>query len=301
MTKVTGLSVIGYFVWWTINNQRIKRRDLQRLVTAAGIKDKKGKPYKIPEAKYRSAFLKAVREIRGQNKNKGILIQKIKKDADEYLFGLVDEKVNKTAKSLKYAHNATMKFSPETGKLRVNHAHRGYDLVKERYEEYKDYLNSEDVRDIVLTIINQIPTVSVRQRGGIYFIPEKFADEVDRLETLVGSLPRGSSTDLAKTPNGTSNGSYLAVAPQIDTEKSKKAIYKAFVASLKSRMEGFEKDLEEKGMKQKNALRNRLQEFKEMRAEIEFYRDALEFQVEDLSSSLKKLKKKVKTKLLAVD
>ena len=297
MTKVTGLSVIGYFIWWTVNNQRIKRKDLQKLIDKAGIRDKKGKPFKVPEAKYRSAFLKAVREVRGQHKNKGILIRKIKKDADEYLFGLVDEKVNKSAKSLQYTHDATMKFVPSTGKLRVNRKHRGFDLVKERYEEYKDYLNSDDVRDIVLTILNQVPTVSVRQRGGIYFVPEKFSDAVDSLEKLVGSLPGGSDMDLTKVSKGSANGSYLAVAPQIDTEKSKKAIYKAFVASLKTRMQGFENDLEDKGITQKHALKTRLQEFKDMKAEIEFYRDALEFQVEDLTDNLKALTKKFKRKL----
>jgi hypothetical protein len=298
MTGINGLSVIGYFIWWSVNNQRIKRDKMQKLIDTAGIKDKKGKPFKVPEAKYRSAFLKAVREIRGQHKNKGILIRKIKKDADEYLFGLVDEKVNKSAKSLQYTHDATMRFIPSTGYLRVNRKHRGFDLVKERYEEYKDYLNSDDVRDIVLTILNQVPTVSVRQRGGIYFVPEKFSDAVDRLETLVGSLPGGGNGDLSKVSKGSANGSYLAIAPQIDTEKSKKAIYKAFVASLKSRMESFENDLEEKGITQKHALKNRLQEFKDMRAEIAFYRDALEFQVEDLTDSLKALTKKVKQKLL---
>jgi hypothetical protein len=298
MTNVTGLSVIGYFLWWTVQNQRIKREELQKLITAAGIRDKKGKPFKVAEAKYRAAFLKAVREVRGKHKNKGILIRKIKKEAEEYLFGLVDEKVNKNTESLKYSHSATMKFIPESGDLSVDGPHRGFDLVKERYEEYKDYLNSDDVRDIILTILNQVPTVSVRQRGGIYFVPEKFSQDVENLEALIASLPGGGDGDLKKASNGSANGSYLAVAPQIDTEKSKKAIYKAFVASLKSRMQSFEDDLEEKGITQKHALKTRLQEFKDMKAEIAFYRDALEFQVEDLTDSLKALTKKVKQKLL---
>jgi len=298
MTGSNGLSVIGYFVWWTVSNQRISREDMQQLIDAAGIKDARGKPFRVPEAQYRSSFLKAVREVRGQNKNKGILIQKIRKTADAYLFGLVDEAVNEYSESLQYAHSATLRFSPHTGNLDVDTSHRGFDLVKERYTEYKDYLNSDDVRAIVLTLLQQIPTISVRQRGGIYFVPEKFAGDVERLEALVGSLPGSGNGDLTKVSTGTVNGSYLAVAPQIDTEKSKKAIYKAFVASLKSRMESFENDLEDDGLKQKHALRNRLREFKEMKEEIGFYRDALEFQVEDLTDALTALTQKVKQKLM---
>ena len=104
MTGSNGLSVIGYFVWWTVSNQRISREDMQQLIDAAGIKDARGKPFRVPEAQYRSSFLKAVREVRGQNKNKGILIQKIRKTADAYLFGLVDEAVNEYSESLQYAH-----------------------------------------------------------------------------------------------------------------------------------------------------------------------------------------------------
>jgi len=298
MTGVTGLSVIGYFVWWTVSNQKIRRDDMQALIDAAGIKDQRGKPFKVPAAKYRSSFLKAVREVRGQHKNKGILIQKIKKDSEEYLFGLVDEDVNKDAEALSYSHSATMRFDPAHGNLSVDRQHRGFDLVKERYEEYKDFLNSDDVRDSILTILNHIPTVSVRQRGGIYFVPEKFSDEIDRLEVLVGSLPGGGAVDLSTVGTGSANGSYLAVAPQIDTEKSKKAIYKAFVASLKSRMQSFANDLADKGITQKHALQTRLQEFKDMKAEIGFYRDALAFQVEDLTDSLNALTKRVQQKLM---
>jgi len=298
MTGVSGLSVIGYFVWWTVSNQKIRRDDMQKLIDAAGVKDNQGKPFKVPEVKARSAFLKAVREIRGQSKNKGILIRKIKKESEEYLFGLVDEDVNKHAQELNYSHSATMKFDPIHGNLSVDQPHRGFDLVKERYAEYKDFMNSDDVREIVLTILNQIPTVSVRQRGGIYFVPEKFSAEVECLESLVGSLPGGGEVDLATVGTGSANGSYLAVAPQIDTEKSKKAIYKAFVASLKSRMQSFESDLEENGITQTHALKTRLQEFKDMKAEIGFYRDALEFQVEDLTEGLDALTKKVQKKLM---
>jgi len=296
MTNVTGLSVIGYFVWWTINDQKIRRDDMQHLLDAAGIKLATGERFKIPAVRFRSTFLKAMRDVRDQHRNSGILIRKIRKTANEYVFGLVDESVNQYSEVLAYAHSATMRFNPVTGDLQVSAPHRGFLLVQERYTEYRAYLNSDDIRSIVMTILNQIPTVSVRQRGGIYFVPEKFAKEVDCLDTLISSLPGGGGVDLTKL--GSANGSYLAVAPQIDTEKSKKAIYKAFAASLRVRMQSFAHDLEEKGLHQKHSLHSRLQEFKDMKAEIEFYRDALEFQVEDLTDTLDALTKKVQQKLM---
>jgi hypothetical protein len=290
MTNVQGLSVIGYFVWWSVHNQRIRRDVMQALIDNAGIRNKHGSKFEVPEIKPRSAFLKAVREVRGQQKNKGILIRKIRKDAISYLFGLVDERVDENAKELHYAQNATMTFNPINGNLSTDRPHRAFTLVKELYEEYKDYLNSDDVRALVLDIIAELPTVSVRQRGGIYFIPVKYEDMVNKLEFLLASLPgtNGSAGD----------GSYLSIAPQIDTEKSKKSIYKAFVVSLKNKLKGFTHALEDQEISTPHALKNKLHEFKEMRAEIEFYKDALQFQVDDLRDSLTVLTNKVKNKLL---
>jgi hypothetical protein len=276
MTELTGLVVIGYFCWWSVNGATLTRDQLKALLKKFGIK------YKMPKVNLRSTFLKAVREVRGAHKNKGILLRKIKKSADVYLFGLVDETVEK--KQLDYSHSATMKFNPKNGNLSVDHPHKAFDLVKERYEMYKNNLNADDIRDIILTILSEVNSVSVRQRGGIYFVHETHRKMVEKLENLLPEIP---------------GDNVFLVAPQIDTERSKKAIYKGFVESLKARIRGFETDLDdEKGISQKHALRQRLKEFKKIKKEMEFYKDALQFQVEDLDTSLESLTEKVKEKLL---
>lgn len=297
MTNSGGLSYIGYFIWWTVSDQHIKREDLQALI------DKVGIDFEVPEVPERSAFLKAVREVRAKYKNHkdgSLLIQKIKKTSEEYVFGLVDEQVNEYAETLDYAHSATMRFCPETGNLGCDSPHRAFDLVKELYEEYAHYLNSDDVRDIILRIVRSARSVSVRQRGGFYFIPEAQRDLVDRLEALVGALPGGEAVDLTKVGKGSANGSYLAVAPQVDEDRSKRAIYKAFMSSLHSRMDSFEKDLDEDGgLTQMHALQTRLKEFKEMKDEISFYSTAMQFKVDEVNSRLEGLTGKLQDRLTA--
>lgn len=289
---MNGPRIIGYFIWWTIVNQHVRRDKLQKLIKDAGLKDSRGKEFKLKEPRNRTAFLKAVREVRYQYKDKGILIRKIKKDSASYVFGLVDERLNEQAKKLKYSHSATLHFLQDTGKIRVDRSHRAYSLIKAKYTEYKNYMNSNDIRDIIMDIVSQPPNISVRNRGGIYFIPMQFEYLVEQLETLINSLSGTENDASGKLTRRTASGSYLAVAPQIDTEQSKKAIYKAFVADLKVKLDESEKLVEGLDTYRPTALRNRLDDFKKLSAEIEFYKDTLQFQVEDLSVSLAKLTRK---------
>jgi hypothetical protein len=95
------------------------------------------------------------------------------------------------------------------------------------------------------------------------------------------------------------------MAPQIDEERTKKSIYRAFVEGLKERIEDFRQRLEDnlsdgvrKNAARKNeALVNRLSEYKDMRKEIEFYADALDFQAGSLREELEGLGARLEKKL----
>lgn len=291
MTKVD-LPVIGYFTWWTVQGVKVKRTELQQILNEVGIK------YEIPFPPFRTPFLKAVREAQKTQKKNNLLIRKIKKSADAYEYGLVDEKVHQISKTLSYTHQATMTFDPDTGSLRCNGRHRAFDHIQDLYAEYREILDSDDVRDIILTVLRGAHAIGVRQKGGIYFVPAAHEDLLDKIEKLVARLPGGMSLDdLTALTNGNGTGSsYVAIAPLTDAERSKRAIYKAFVAGLKDQMVKFEKELAE-GFKKKSALQNRLDAFKELRTQIEFYRDAMQFQVEDLTNNLDQLTDRVKQEL----
>lgn len=279
MVSVNGLVIIGYFVWWTIQQVKISREDFKALLKQVGIDfDIGDKDKEI--ALRRAAFLKAVREVKGGSKD--TLIRKIKKAKDEYVFGLVDETIDKNSNDLSYNHEATMKFKPETGELNCDFTHRAFDKIKPLYEEYTNMLNSDDIRDMLLKIIAQYHRVGVRKRGGIYFVPEKYKDEVEKIEALIDALP---------------GDNYLAVAPQIDSEKSKRAIYKAFINSLKDKIGKFKEELDADSFERKSTWENRIEEFKSLRDEIEFYKDTLEFQAEDLAEELNTLTTEVRKKL----
>jgi hypothetical protein len=288
----TNLPVIGYFAWWTVQGVKIKRSDLQQILNDVGI------DYELPFPPFRTPFLKAVREAQKTQKREGLLIRKIKKSAEEYVFGLVDERVHEISKTLSYDHQATMTFDPARGTLRCDGRHRAFDHIQDLYAEYREILDSDDIREIILMVLRQGHAIGVRQKGGIYFVPASQEVTLNKVDKLVSRLPGGMSLDdLTVLTNGDGNpSSYIAIAPLIDAERSKKAIYKAFVAGLKDQMGKFEQELAA-GFKKKSALKNRLKAFKELRTQIEFYRDALQFQVSDLTKNLDELTGKVKQEL----
>lgn len=279
MVATQGLVVIGFFVWWSIHGVKILRDEFQKLLEAFDFAGAMGDM--SAEALRRSAFLKAVREVKASNRK--FLIRKIKKDANEYVHGLVDESVDKKGKHLDYAHTATMTFNPTTGELTCDFHHRAYEDIQKKYEEYKDYMNSDDVRAVVLNIIDSFRKVGVRGRGGIYFVPAEFEEKLGKLSDMLDQVGEDAN---------------LEVAPQIDAESSKKAIYKAFVRGLKDKIKAFKEEMENDGLKRKSSWENRLEEFKTLREEIDFYKDRMAFQAENLEDELKELSAEVKKKLV---
>lgn len=274
------LVIIGFFCWWSVNQVKVSRVNFQELLSSVGL-DYDFSKFGNPVYLQRSSFLKAVREVKGQHKE--FLIRKIKKTNLSYTFGLVDESINEQEKHLNYSHSATMDFNPVTGQLTCDKQHRAFREIELLYQEYTNMLNSDDVRTILLDIISSLKSVSVRARGGIYFIPVCYKEVVEKLEVLLEKLP---------------GDNYFAVAPQIDTLKSKQSIFKAFIYGLKEKLAKFHEELEEDGLTRKHALENRVQEIKQVKEEIEFYKSSLNFQVEDLNIQLEKLDKKVQSKLV---
>lgn len=273
-----GLTIIGYFVWWSIHDLLMEKPLFHSILKEIGLP-----PFKRKEdvvAANRSAFLKAVREVKASDKK--LLIRKISKVADKYTFGLVDESVDTKNDHLGYTHSATLTYIPSSGVLDCSSQHRGYEAVKDKYHKYAVSYNSDDIREYLLDAIKNQHRVSVRSRGGIYFLPEAAKDFVEKLEKFLEALP---------------GDCVLSVAPQIDVETSKRAIYKAFVSELRQKLSGFREELESDSLKRKSAMQKRLEEFQELRKEVEFYKDALQFQVDDLTEDLTELEGTVKSRI----
>lgn len=290
MVKFQNLEIVGWFIWWTIRNVEITRQAFEALLQASGLK------YTSKEATNRSSFLKAIARVQSEEKKEGLLLRKIKARGKEYVYGLVDERVD-GSEHLHYQHECNLRFFVETGAMICeNPDHRAYQLVLKYFDHYQLIMDSEDVREVIMDMLADTYAIGVRQRGGIYFVPGQFSEVVEKLEALIAGL--GSEC-------------YLATAPQIDEERTKKSVYKAFVEGLKEKIAEFRTALENNltdfdqnnkkynavAARKQNALAARLEEYRNMRKEIEFYADAMDFQASTLREELEGLGARLEKRL----
>jgi gas vesicle protein len=270
-----GLTVIGYFCWWNIRNVKIKKEAVAALLKKYKI------DYEIEYAPVRCLFSKAIDMVKIKHQYKGLLVRKINKTPEEYLYGLVDESIDPQAEALEYYHAATMSFCPQTGELTVDRPHKAFDLIVKAFEEYDTYFDSTDIRDIILDLVKNTYSINVRDRGGVYFIPAKFEKEVEALEKFV---------------KGIGNDCYFAAVPQIDLDKTKRSLHKAFSEEMKERVEKFTEELNKDTMRTET-LEKRLEEYKALKDEMQFYGDALAFQSQDILKELDTLRASVTKRL----
>jgi hypothetical protein len=240
-----------------------------------------GLDIEVPQTCFRTAFLKALQDVRKRAHKQHLLIRKIYKKPNEYCFGLVDESVNVEEIDLTYFQSATLKFNPLTGDLACDHAHRAFDLIREKYSEYKDMLDSDDVRLLVSSVLLTNHRVSVRKRGGIYFLPASKKALVDQLTALLEKVNTQCS---------------MEVAPQVGFEKTKAAIYKSFMNELKLEIATYRDELNS-GVGRKSKWQARLEEFKALRDKVTFYAEALKFQGDTLLDQIDTLKNDVAARL----
>lgn len=291
MVTFKNLEILGWFIWWTIRNVQITREDFAALLKQVGLK------YELRPAKAHSTYLKAIARVQSEHRKDGLMIRPIKKRGEEYVHGLVDERVQ-VGEHLNYTHKANLRFFKNGTMVCDNPDHEAYKLVLQYFDLYSTTMDADDIREVLFEILGSTYSISVRQRGGIYFIPGEFSSVVEQLEQVIAGL---------------GGDCYMAMAPQIDEEKTKKAVYKAFVEGLKERIAEFRKQLEANltdtniskdhvrynsvTSRKQTALTARLSEYREMRKEIDFYADAMDFQAGALRTELEDLGTRLERKL----
>jgi len=273
--KSSGVIILGYFIWWAIQGAKILRDKFAERVKASGL-DTPPPPF-LP----RTAFLEAVRAVKSRAHSNKVLIRNLKKNKDEHIFGLVDEQVDDQHLKLGYSHRANLQFNQQTGEISVSTPHRAFDLILEKYNENKLFINSYELRRWITKVLDQLGMVSVREKGGVYFVDVKHENKLEQLDALLSEF----------------EGCELALVPQTDNEKTKKAIMKAFVADLKHKVEIFREQIADEKFTSQKGWERKLKQFKELREEVSFYAERLEFNGKDLDTDLKRLEREVRAKL----
>ncbi|HYM54906.1 MAG TPA: hypothetical protein VES97_06050 [Solirubrobacteraceae bacterium] len=151
-------SVAGATVWWRLLGD-VDRQKLLDALTARGFGPERCPDPVEPE----TALRRAVGELRGKRR----LVRPIKRG----VWAVVDESVDLSAEELKHYEGPKVRLD-KIGRAELENATPDEaELVKRSYGRYLDALTTEDVASWLIHQAQRLGAVSLREHGGIYYLP----------------------------------------------------------------------------------------------------------------------------------
>jgi hypothetical protein len=261
---------LGDIVYWTLAEARIDRSTLEQIWAGARLA-----PELLPEPPtVEKAFKSAAREAALGQADR--LVRITKEEENEIVFAVVRE--------TKHA-DGSVTYQQETRVIldrtveSVSSDLRGHDLagvIAARFAELRSTHTPDDVRRAMMKALDACAAVTLRDHGGVYFVPASYAETVRRLQSAIekiGSsrvylLPVNASPDAKRT---------LGDAAKLAVEDD--------LAALKAEVEGFLAQPPDRP----STLVRRLDAFQALQARAALYRDVLQVHVADLDQTLASL------------
>ncbi len=269
---------LGDLIWWTLAEARIDRSTLEKIWAGAQLA-----PEHLPEPPTAEKALKAaVREAAVGQPDR--LIRLGKEDEAEIVFAVVRETKHADG-SVTYQQETRIVLDRKAESVSSDVA--GHDLasvISTRFAELRATHTSDDVRRAMMKTLDACAAVTLRDHGGVYWVPAPYAALVRRLQGAIekiGSsrvylLPVHSSVDANRT---------LGDAAQLAIEDE--------LAQLKAEVAGFVTTPPDRP----STLVRRLDAFEELKTRAALYRDVLQVHVADLDATLTGLASSVESLL----
>jgi hypothetical protein len=258
---------LGDMIWWTLAEARIDRGTLENIWASAQLA-----PEYLPDPPTAEKALKAaVREAAVGQPDR--LIRLGKEDEAEIVFAVVRE-TKLTDGSISYQQETRVILDRKVESVSSDIV--GHDLagvIATRFGELRSTHTADDVRRAMMKALDGCAAVTLRDHGGVYWVPSPYAEMVRRLQGAIekiGSsrvylLPVHSSADANRTLG---DAAKLAIEDEL--------------ATLKAEVEGFMASPPDRP----STLVRRLDAFEGLQARANLYRDVLQVHVTDLEATL---------------
>jgi hypothetical protein len=258
---------LGDLIWWTLAEARLDRSTLEKIWSGAQLA-----PEHLPEPPTAEKALKsAVREAAIGQPDR--LIRLGKEDETEIVYGIVQE-MKLTDGSLAYAQETRVVLDRKTEKVTADQPENELAMViATRFAELRSVHTSDDIRRAMMKALDACAAITLRDHGGVYWVPAPYAETVRRLQGAVEKI-------------GSSRVYLLPVHASADTNRTlgdaAKLAVEDELAQLKTEVEGFVASPPDRP----STLVRRLDAFEELKARAALYRDVLQVHVADLDATL---------------
>jgi hypothetical protein len=262
---------VGDILWWTLADARITRSQLEAIWSGAGLATGFLPEPPTPE----KALKTAVREC--QVGHRDHLVRLGKEDDRELVFAILLE-TRDGAGNVQTQQKARIRLD-RTAPTRLDCDHPGHDLVAAIAAAYDRLLTthtSDDIRRALVKTLTSCAAVTLRDFGGVYFVPAPYADTLRRLQAAVAAI----------------GASRLDIVPIHASPEARAALGDAARAAVEDDLVALRAEIERflaEPPDRASTLMRRLQVFEELRSKARLYHSVLSVQVQDLEASLDEL------------
>lgn len=185
------------------------------------------------------------------------------------------------------------------GAGQVSSDHPEHPIVKEitsRFAEVWGSYQHRDVTTAILNVLRDCAVITLRDSGGVYFVPSPFAEKVEALKAAIEKV--GSSTFVAlpisDEPTGKAATAMAGAA---------KGSLEAELADLRKEIDAFTAEALAPGKVTLRAstVERRLEAFSALRDRAELYRSVLAVEVGDLDTAIAGLEEQAQTILTTLE
>jgi hypothetical protein len=161
------------------------------------------------------------------------------------------------------------------------------------WRQYRDLFIARDLSQMVREIIDSMNAVSLRQAGGVYFVPESERDSLFRLRQLIAGIPQVAGSE-----------SFVCALGVPDAVEAKRGLSKAVHAGLLDEINSLRGDLgrlsESGDRMREKTIAQRLVLYKRLKAKAEIYQDLLGMRQDEVRTEIAGLEREA-LNLLAAD
>lgn len=268
---VGGGKHVGDIIWWTLADARIARSLLESVWSDAGLCSAWLPEPPTPEKALRTA----VREAQvGQHQH---LVRLGKEDAHELVFAVMFETRDGTG-NVSVTQEARVRLDRHAP-TQLDSDQPGHELVAAISSAYDRLLTThtpDDVRRALLKTLSACAAVTLRDHGGVYWVPAPHAATLRQLKAAVSNIG-ASRLDVVPIHASPEANAALGNAARASIEDE--------ITALRTEIDGFLAE----PPRFASTLTRRLEIFDGLRSKARLYHTVLQVQVQDLEAALAKL------------
>jgi hypothetical protein len=252
--------IIGHMVYWTIRELESSFDEMQAKIDAS-----LGRKYMPDSPSMRKALRLALEAI----ESKGIITRIPNDDGGTIAYTLHKKKIDKVNIDLDLDKEQTIVFNKAKDTLVIKDK-RNRQEIMDLVAKYSTVFTATDIRNTVLAYLKNNSAITMRETGGIYFTSDLKVknDAKSFVESMGGVFYAFGIPD----EDAEKSAIHQIVKDEIDTDlQLATEALKQFLSTSKGRID---------------ALENRMEQFNEIKAKAEMYRDLLSADVEELGKQI---------------